>query len=85
MAQPSVPAFDHIFILIMENHGYDEIIGNLTAEHRPESSSVQVCPGQDSYSKGTHPSGVRVVSSFAFKPVSDSVQSAPSTTSERRI
>jgi phosphatidylinositol-3-phosphatase len=28
MPQPSVPAFDHIFIVIMENHGYDEIIGN---------------------------------------------------------
>jgi acid phosphatase len=28
MAQPSVPAFDHIFLVIMENHGYDEIIGS---------------------------------------------------------
>lgn len=24
----TVPAFDHIFVVIMENHGYDEIIGN---------------------------------------------------------
>lgn len=30
MAQPppQVPPFDHIFIVIMENHGYDEIIGS---------------------------------------------------------
>jgi hypothetical protein len=28
MAQPPVPAFDHIFIVIMENHGFDEIIGS---------------------------------------------------------
>jgi hypothetical protein len=28
MAQPLVPAFDHIFIVIMENHGYNEIIGS---------------------------------------------------------
>jgi acid phosphatase len=27
-AQPQVPAFDHIFIIIMENHGYDEVIGS---------------------------------------------------------
>lgn len=26
--QPLVPPFDHIFIVIMENHGYGEIIGN---------------------------------------------------------
>jgi len=28
MMAASVPAFDHIFVVIMENHGYDEIIGN---------------------------------------------------------
>lgn len=28
MAQLTVPAFDHIFVVIMENHGYDEIIGS---------------------------------------------------------
>lgn len=34
MTQPKpVPAFDHIFIVIMENHGYDEIIGS--PEHDP--------------------------------------------------
>jgi acid phosphatase len=27
----AVPAFDHIFVIIMENHGYDEIIGNSQA------------------------------------------------------
>jgi len=27
----TVPAFDHIFVVIMENHGYDEIIGNAAA------------------------------------------------------
>jgi hypothetical protein len=31
MAQPSVPAFDHIFVVIMENHGYEQIIGNRDA------------------------------------------------------
>jgi phosphatidylinositol-3-phosphatase len=29
--QLPVPAFDHIFVVIMENHGYDEIIGNSDA------------------------------------------------------
>jgi acid phosphatase len=29
----TVPAFDHIFVVIMENHGYDEIIGNLDAPY----------------------------------------------------
>jgi hypothetical protein len=28
VASPTVPAFDHIFVVIMENHGYDEIIGS---------------------------------------------------------
>jgi phosphatidylinositol-3-phosphatase len=28
MAEPLVPAFDHIFVVIMENHGYGEIIGS---------------------------------------------------------
>jgi phosphatidylinositol-3-phosphatase len=28
MPQPPVPAFDHIFVVIMENHGFDEIIGS---------------------------------------------------------
>src|ERR1022692_1110030 len=31
MAQPLVPLFDHIFIVVMENHGYDEIIGSADA------------------------------------------------------
>ncbi len=31
MAQPTVPPFDHIFIVIMENHGYGEIIGSADA------------------------------------------------------
>ena len=29
----TVPAFDHIFVVIMENHGYDEIIGNADAPY----------------------------------------------------
>ena len=33
MTQPPVPSFDHIFIVIMENHGYDEIIGNAEAPY----------------------------------------------------
>src|SRR5579883_757533 len=28
-----VPGFDHIFVIVMENHGYDEIIGNANAPH----------------------------------------------------
>ena len=28
MPQPPVPVFDHIFVVIMENHGYSEIIGS---------------------------------------------------------
>src|ERR1035437_8780021 len=31
MAQPLGPLFDHIFIGVMENHGYDEIIGSADA------------------------------------------------------
>jgi len=27
-AAGSVPRFDHIFTIVMENHNYDEIIGN---------------------------------------------------------
>jgi hypothetical protein len=30
---PLVPAFHHIFIVIMENHGYDEIIGSADAPY----------------------------------------------------
>jgi acid phosphatase len=33
MPEPLVPAFQHIFIVIMENHGYDEIIGNAEAPY----------------------------------------------------
>ena len=33
VTQPSVPSFDHIFIVIMENHGYDEIIGSAQAPY----------------------------------------------------
>jgi len=33
MTQPPVPSFDHIFLVIMENHGYDEIIGNAEAPY----------------------------------------------------
>src|SRR5215472_14703543 len=33
MPEPLVPAFHHIFIVIMENHGYDEIIGNAEAPY----------------------------------------------------
>jgi phosphatidylinositol-3-phosphatase len=33
MPEPLVPAFDHIFIVIMENHGYDEIIGSADASY----------------------------------------------------
>jgi phosphatidylinositol-3-phosphatase len=29
----TVPAFDHIFVVIMENHGYDEIIGSPDAPY----------------------------------------------------
>jgi len=28
-----VPAFDHIFLVIMENHGYDEIMGSSDAPY----------------------------------------------------
>ncbi len=28
-----MPAFDHIFVVIMENHGYDEIIGGPDAPY----------------------------------------------------
>ena len=30
---PAIPAFDHIFVVIMENHGYDEIIGSADAPY----------------------------------------------------
>lgn len=33
MIQPLVPAFDHIFIVIMENHGFGEIIGSPDAPY----------------------------------------------------
>jgi acid phosphatase len=33
VTQPPVPTFDHIFIVIMENHGYDEIIGSAEAPY----------------------------------------------------
>ena len=33
MPEPLVPAFHHIFIVIMENHGYDEIIGSADAPY----------------------------------------------------
>jgi hypothetical protein len=33
VTQPLVPAFDHVFIVIMENHGYDEIIGSPDAPY----------------------------------------------------
>jgi acid phosphatase len=36
MAQPLVPDFDHIFIIIMENHGFSEIIGNADAPYLNE-------------------------------------------------
>src|SRR5437762_1845972 len=31
LATGTVPAFDHIFVILMENHSYSEIIGNTTA------------------------------------------------------
>jgi hypothetical protein len=33
VTQPPLPSFDHIFIVIMENHGYDEIIGSAEAPY----------------------------------------------------
>lgn len=33
MTQPLVPSFDHIFIVIMENHGYGQIIGSAEAPY----------------------------------------------------
>jgi len=32
-AAASVPAFDHVFVIMMENHAYDEIIGNAQAPY----------------------------------------------------
>src|SRR5437868_15231011 len=28
LSAPAVPAFDHVFVIVMENHSYAEIIGN---------------------------------------------------------
>src|SRR5215467_12431655 len=46
----------------------------------PEGHQVRRC-----YSNGTHPCGASVVSSLAFRPLSDSVQRVSPMTSERRI
>jgi acid phosphatase len=32
-ADPSVPAFDHIFAIVMENHSFDQIIGSSQAPY----------------------------------------------------
>jgi len=32
-AGPTVPAYDHIVVVIMENHGYDQIVGNPNAPY----------------------------------------------------
>lgn len=33
MPPSTVPSFDHIFLVIMENHSYDEIIGSSEAPY----------------------------------------------------
>jgi acid phosphatase len=54
MAQPPVPRFDHIFIVIMENHGYDEIIGSPDA---PYINQLAACYGvATNYVSVAHPS-----------------------------
>jgi phosphatidylinositol-3-phosphatase len=54
MAQRPVPPFDHIFIVIMENHGYDEIIGN------PDAPFINQLAGRygvaTNYAAVAHPS-----------------------------
>src|SRR5436190_2561157 len=50
-----VPAFDHIFIVVMENHAYNEIIGNTTAA--PYTNSLANRYGlATNYVAVTHPS-----------------------------
>ena len=39
---PTIPVPDHVLIVIMENHGYDEIIGNPDA---PFINQLAACYG----------------------------------------
>jgi hypothetical protein len=51
---PPVPAFDHIFIVIMENHGYEEIIGSPDAPYINQLAAR--CGVATNYVSVAHPS-----------------------------
>lgn len=51
---PLIPAFDHIFVVIMENHGYDEIIGSADAPYLNHLAAQ--CGLATNYTSVAHPS-----------------------------
>jgi hypothetical protein len=51
---PAIPAFDHIFVVIMENHGYDEIIGSADAPYLNQLATK--CGVAANYTSVAHPS-----------------------------
>ena len=51
---PLIPAFDHIFVVIMENHGYDEIIGSADAPYLNQLAAQ--CGLATNYTSVAHPS-----------------------------
>ena len=51
---PAIPAFDHIFVVIMENHGYDEIIGSADAPYLNQLATQ--CGVAANYTSVAHPS-----------------------------
>ncbi|HEX5272099.1 MAG TPA: alkaline phosphatase family protein, partial [Gemmataceae bacterium] len=53
-AAPAVPAFDHVFVVVMENHSYNEIVGNSSA---PYISALASANGlATNYKAVAHPS-----------------------------
>jgi acid phosphatase len=53
-AVPAIPAFDHIFVLIMENHAFDQVIGSPDAPYINELAATYGLAAN--YSAVGHPS-----------------------------
>src|SRR6516225_9308307 len=63
-AGPLVPAYDHIVVVIMENHGFDQIVGNSNAPYINNTLIPNGASFTDSHGV-THPSQPNYIALFS--------------------
>ena len=87
MPPATVPAFDHIFLVIMENHGYDEIIGSSDAPYLNQlASRYGVATNYISVAHQSLPNYLALTGGATFGTTSDCTdcfQSAPNLAVDR--